>query len=118
MNIKFVKLISGEEVLSEVEEDGGEVTLVRPMILSVDPRQQGLRLMDWLILAAQKELTISKDKIIFIATAVRDLLPVLKARAFRTLAIWLFLSLKKTDIWCFMKRRKKCENIFFYQALP
>lgn len=73
MTIQIVKLITGEDILTEVEdifEDAHDqiyaedkVKLVKPMMLIM--QQQGMQMVPWLMLAKKEEVIIGKDRIVF-----------------------------------------------------
>ena len=71
MNIKIVKLVTGEEVLSQVEDNIDNVVLKKPMVLVM--QQEGLQMVPWLMLAAEQEVTIDKSKIVMIYEARQEL---------------------------------------------
>jgi hypothetical protein len=63
VEVKLVKLTTGEEILTNVERVSGGFRLSKPMILI--PHQQGLQMMPWLMFAAKDEIEI-EDKNVFI----------------------------------------------------
>jgi len=61
-NVKIIKLVTGEEVLSEVKDLPDGVVLIKPMMLVM--QQQGLQMVPWLMLAKEQKIKILKDKIV------------------------------------------------------
>lgn len=67
METKIIKLISGEEILADIEIHERHVVLDQPMILVM--KQEGLGMVPWLMLAADSQVSIGKDKIIMMYNA-------------------------------------------------
>lgn len=64
MEVKVVKLVTGEEVLANVIERDNSVKLNQPMLLLVSP--EGLRIIPWLMLGDNSDVEISMDKVIVV----------------------------------------------------
>lgn len=59
MDIKIVKLVTGEQLLTEFAQVGPEkVQLTKPMMLIPGP--EGIQTMPWLMLAKKEEVVIEK----------------------------------------------------------
>lgn len=67
MEVKILKLVSGEEILAKVTEGDSDNTVVinKPMALMLHTGQQGgIQMVPWLMLSQKEEAEIPKDKII------------------------------------------------------
>jgi len=62
MSIKIVKIVSSEELLADVEEEGNKITLKEPVVLVAG--QQGIQMVPWLMLAKKQEVTFDCSKVI------------------------------------------------------
>ena len=71
-NIKFIKLLSGEELISEIiNEDEDIVELKNPVALMVHPQEGGLMMIPWIPYSDDKEYIIKRTCIILMSS-VRD----------------------------------------------
>lgn len=58
-----IKLISGEEIIARLEEDGSQtVKITKPLLVAAGP--QGLGMMPFVFLAADDTMSIKQDHII------------------------------------------------------
>jgi len=65
MNVKVVKLVTGEQLLTEVAEIGSDRTrLTKPMMLIPGP--EGIQTMPWLMLAKKEEVIVDNIHIVAI----------------------------------------------------
>lgn len=72
-NIKYVRLVSGEELVTEITSPDGssEVEMKNPCMigLSMTPSgQASLNMQPFLMFTSDKEVTINKDHILFVAS--------------------------------------------------
>lgn len=66
MDVKIVKLITGEELLTQIEDDGQNVTLTKPMVLIMQPGPQGgLQMVPFLMLGKSEKVVIRSENILF-----------------------------------------------------
>lgn len=76
MNIKCLKLVTGEDIVSEVEDNVDSVTLKNPVQVSMVPSrntgQPTFGFIPFPIASKDKELTISKVHIIFECNPAED----------------------------------------------
>ena len=66
-DVKVLKLITGEEVLSRVEQNNTMLILDSPMTLQTVPGhggQMGFRLIPWIMSGKSEKITISIDHVI------------------------------------------------------
>ena len=67
-DVKVLKLITGEEVLARIEDNGKMLILEKPMTLQPVPNQQtgqmGFALRPWIISGKGEKITISIDHVI------------------------------------------------------
>jgi len=64
MNIKFIKLVSGEDVLSEVEEKDGEYVLKNPT--RIIATREGIGLGPLNPLMKDDKITVRKEHVVYI----------------------------------------------------
>jgi hypothetical protein len=78
MNIKLVRLVTGEDILTEFQQDDDVITLTNPLIVYVTP-QQGpgqsaqVGLSQWVPYSASKEFNIDSSKVVFVVDPAEDL---------------------------------------------
>ena len=68
MNIRLLKLVSGEEIVAEVEQDGEDIIIDNPSTIILMPSQGGgtsVGLADWMLFASKKTVTLSKNHILY-----------------------------------------------------
>jgi len=65
-----IKLISGEEIISRVNQSEGITELIRPMAVAMGP--QGFAMMPWMLSAPENNVTIS-DTVIVGATRTSEM---------------------------------------------
>jgi hypothetical protein len=76
MNIKLVRLVTGEDILTEYTDAGTDAVFTNPLIVYIRPTETGVPsvgMNQWVPYASSKEFTIDKDKIVFVADAAEDL---------------------------------------------
>lgn len=69
MTVKMIKLVTGQDILTEVKKEFDDVlTLKNPVLIGIIPTREGpgINLMDWLMLSESKEKSIKKDHCILI----------------------------------------------------
>lgn len=66
-----IKLISGEEIIARLEEDGAQgIKISKP--LSVVPGPQGLGMMPFMFLSASDDMTFKKEHVIAMNPAKKE----------------------------------------------
>lgn len=78
MNIKLVRLVTGEDILTEFAQDDDVVTFTNPLIVYITPPQSAgqsasVGLSQWVPYAANKEFVIDSSKVVFVAEPAEDL---------------------------------------------
>jgi hypothetical protein len=78
MNIKLVRLVTGEDILTEYEAQDGFCTFTNPLIVYITPPQgpgqsASVGISQWVPYSDSKEFIINKDKVVFVADAAQDL---------------------------------------------
>ena len=76
MNIKLVRLVTGEDILTEYKEVGDKALLTNPLIVYIRQTETGVPsvgMNQWVPYAASKEFAVSLDKVVFVADAAADL---------------------------------------------
>lgn len=78
MNIKLVRLISGEDIVCELTEEIDHVVLTNPLMLYMQPGQQQsaqpkVGLAPWMHYSSDKDFTLSRDKVVVISEPVEEL---------------------------------------------
>jgi hypothetical protein len=77
MNIKLVRLVTGEDILTEYAEDGsGNAVFTNPLIVYIRQTDTGVPsvgMNQWVPYASSKEFVVSQDKIVFVVDAAADL---------------------------------------------
>lgn len=78
MNIKLVRLVTGEDVLTEYSIAGEFVTFTNPLIVYMKPptnpgEMASIGLSQWVPYANTKEFTVAADKIVFAVEPAEDL---------------------------------------------
>ena len=70
--IKIIKLITGENLISEVDDLNDKVRLNKPMMLGMNQERQ-LSMMKWLELSKEDNVMISKDMIVMMYEPINEL---------------------------------------------
>ena len=66
-----IKLISGEEIIARLEEDGvDQIKITKPLLVAAGP--QGLGMMPFVFLAEDSTMTVKQSHIIVMAIAKKD----------------------------------------------
>ena len=78
MNIKLVRLVTGEDILTEFAQEDDVVTFTNPLIVYVTPPQAPgqsaqVGLSQWVPYAASKEFNIDHSKVVFVTDPAEDL---------------------------------------------
>jgi hypothetical protein len=78
MNIKLVRLVTGEDILTEFQQDDDVITLTNPLIVYVTPPQgpgqsAQVGLSQWVPYSASKEFNIDSSKVVFVVDPAEDL---------------------------------------------
>jgi hypothetical protein len=78
MNIKLVRLVTGEDILTEFAQDDDVVTFTNPLIVYITPPQSAgqsaqVGLSQWVPYAASKEFNIDSSKVVFVTDPAEDL---------------------------------------------
>jgi hypothetical protein len=78
MNIKLVRLVTGEDILTEFDNGEDTVTFTNPLIVYITPPQgpgqsASVGISQWVPYSDSKEFIINKDKVVFVADAAQDL---------------------------------------------
>ncbi len=67
MNIKIVKLITGEEVICEYKEENDIVILENPIIISIVPSEEGIGIaltLPWMLVSGERIFELNKNHIL------------------------------------------------------
>lgn len=79
MNIKLVRLVTGEDILTEIV-DSGELgyQIKNPLIVYITPPQgpgqsASVGISQWIPYSADKEFVIKSDKVVVVCTPAEDL---------------------------------------------
>jgi hypothetical protein len=77
MNIKLLRLVTGEDVLTEIL-DAGDVAykIKNPLIVYIRPTETGVPtvgMSQWIPYSADKEFTVKHDKIVVTSNPAEDL---------------------------------------------
>ncbi len=71
--VKFVKLISGEEVVANFEETDSEIILRQPIKMVM--HKQGIGMVPWMPFLKEKDpININKSSVMFVAEADQDVI--------------------------------------------
>lgn len=78
MNIKLVRLVTGEDILTEFEQGDGTVKFTNPLIVYINPPQgpgqsASVGISQWVPYSTSKEFTINESKVVFVAEPAEDL---------------------------------------------
>lgn len=76
MNIKLVRLVTGEDVLTELTELTDTVQFTNPLIVYLRPTETGVPqvgMSQWVPYATNKTFEIKRDRIVFIADPADDI---------------------------------------------
>ena len=78
MNIKLVRLTTGEDLLTEYQDLAGSCKFTNPLIVYMKPPTQpggmaSIGLSAWVPYAENKDFTISSEKVVFVAEPAEDL---------------------------------------------
>jgi hypothetical protein len=77
MEIKLMRLVTGEDVLAEIVDSGDVGVQIRnPLIVYIRPTETGVPsvgLSQWIPYSADKEFTIKHDKIVVTSNPAEDL---------------------------------------------
>ena len=68
MNIKIVKLVTGEEVICEYKEEENNVILENPIIIATVPSEEGIIIamtLPWMLVSGKNTFTLDKNYIIY-----------------------------------------------------
>lgn len=78
LDIRIIKLVNGEEVLSEVLTDGGNFLKIKNPVRIVvvpskaDPKLPSVALAPWAEFSEEKEFTLDKDHILLIMKPIQE----------------------------------------------
>jgi len=76
MNIKLVKLATGEEIICEYKEEDDKVILENPVMMEVVPTEEGLSVgmtFPWMMISGKETFELQKIHIICAVDPVEDL---------------------------------------------
>ena len=76
MNIKLVKLATGEEIICEYKEEDDKVILENPVMMEVVPTEEGLSVgmtFPWMMISGKETFELQKTHIICAVDPVEDL---------------------------------------------
>lgn len=76
MNIKLLRLVTGEDVITELVENDTTYTFKNPLIVYIRPSETGIPsigISQWVPYAAGKEFVIAKDKAVFVTEPAEDI---------------------------------------------
>lgn len=76
MNIKLLRLVTGEDVLTELVEGTDSFTFKNPLIVYIRPSETGIPsvgMSQWVPYAAAKEFVIAQDKVVFVTDPAEDI---------------------------------------------
>lgn len=72
MNIKFVKLITGEDLVGDIEEGDVGITIKNPLMLIPTPKN-GVAMVSYPIVKIEDKISIYREHVLFVATPGIDL---------------------------------------------
>ena len=67
MNIKLVKLVTGEEIICEYEEEENKVILENPVMMEVVPTEEGLSVamtFPWMMISDKETFELNKNHVL------------------------------------------------------
>ena len=64
MEVKIIRLVTGEQIISQVEETEDVIKLEQPMMIVI--LKEGLQMVPWLIFSATSNVEISKQFVMLI----------------------------------------------------
>jgi hypothetical protein len=77
MNIKLVRLITGEDIVCEFKQEEDHVQITNPLMLYMQPGQQSAQpkvgLVPWMHYSSDKDFLISNDRIVVVSEPVEEL---------------------------------------------
>ena len=78
MNIKLVRLVTGEDILTEYEAQDGGCKFINPLIVYITPpakagQSASVGLSQWVPYSDSKEFHINENKVVFVAEPAEDL---------------------------------------------
>ncbi len=76
MNIKLVKLATGEEIICEYKEEENKVILEKPVMMEVVPTEEGLSVgmtFPWMMISGKETFELQKIHIVYAVDPVEDL---------------------------------------------
>jgi hypothetical protein len=78
MNIKLVRLVTGEDILTEFEQGEGVVKFTNPLIVYINPPQSpgqtaSVGISQWVPYSSSKEFTVRDTKVVFVTEPAEDL---------------------------------------------
>ena len=77
MNIKLVRLTTGEDIVCEFAQHEDHISMTNPLMLYMQPNQQSAQpkvgLVPWMHYSGDKEFMISNDKVIVVCEAMEEL---------------------------------------------
>ena len=77
MNIKLLRLVTGEDVLTEILDSGDIAYKIKnPLIVYIRPTETGVPtvgMSQWIPYSADKEFTVKHDKIVVTSNPAEDL---------------------------------------------
>lgn len=76
MNIKLLRLVTGEDVLAEFQDQGDTVQLTNPLIVYIRPTETGVPqvgMSQWVPYSASKVFVVEKTKVVFITEPAEDI---------------------------------------------
>lgn len=77
-NVKYIKLLTGEEIIAEVTKEDLKTTIKNPIRLVImpskaDPKTPSVGLAPWLEFSEDKEITIDKSHILAIMNPITEI---------------------------------------------
>lgn len=76
MNIKLLRLVTGEDVLTELVETDASYTFKNPLIVYIRPTETGVPtvgMSQWVPYANSKEFVVPRDKVVFVTEPAEDI---------------------------------------------
>lgn len=76
MNIKLLRLVTGEDVLAEFQDQGDTVQLTNPLIVYIRPTETGVPqvgMSQWVPYSASKVFVVEKAKVVFVTEPADDI---------------------------------------------
>ena len=78
MNVKYIKLLNGEELVAEVVKDDLRTIIKNPIRLVIvpskaDPKTPSVGLAPWAEFSDDKEITLDKNHILAIMTPIQEI---------------------------------------------